>query len=87
MTDVIPADPAQALLSLYDEADLPRNAYLGDGSPIDEADLAAAKAAYDEAAYGFPWRRGDLMIINNMLCAHGRDPFTGARRILVAMTA
>ncbi|MET8337749.1 TauD/TfdA family dioxygenase [Streptosporangium canum] len=77
----------EALLSLYDEADLPRNAYLADGTPIDPADLAAVKAAYDEVSYGFPWRRGDLMIINNMLCAHGREPFTGARRILVAMTA
>ncbi|WP_406318553.1 TauD/TfdA family dioxygenase [Streptosporangium sp. NBC_01639] len=77
----------EALLSLYDEADLPRNAYLADGTPIDPADLAAIKAAYDEASFAFPWRPGDVMIINNMLCAHGREPFTGARRILVAMTA
>ncbi|WP_433217256.1 TauD/TfdA family dioxygenase [Microtetraspora malaysiensis] len=77
----------EALLSLYGEADLPRNAYLADGSPITTADLDAVTAAYDEISYAFPWREGDLMIINNMLCAHGREPFTGARRILVAMTA
>ncbi|MCC5575693.1 TauD/TfdA family dioxygenase [Microtetraspora sp. AC03309] len=77
----------EALLMLYGEADLPRNAYLADGSPIAPADLAAVKAAYDETSYAFPWREGDLMIINNMLCAHGREPYTGARRILVAMTA
>ncbi|WP_067186416.1 TauD/TfdA family dioxygenase [Microtetraspora niveoalba] len=77
----------EALLTLYGEEDLPRNAYFADGSPISAADLAAVKAAYDETSYGFPWREGDLMVIDNMLCAHGREPFTGARRILVAMTA
>ncbi|MBG0832465.1 TauD/TfdA family dioxygenase [Planomonospora sp. ID67723] len=76
----------EALLSLYDEADLPRHAYLGDGSPIGPADLAAIKAAYDEASFSLPWRPGDLMMVDNMLCAHGREPFTGERRILVAMT-
>ena len=77
---------SEALLELYPEEDLPRNAYFADGSPIPQADLAAIKAAYDEVSYAFPWQPGDIMVINNMLMAHGREPFTGKRRILVAMT-
>lgn len=77
---------SEALLELYPEADLPRNAYLGDGAPIPAEDLATIRAVYDEVSYTFPWQPGDIMVINNMLMAHGREPFTGTRRILVAMT-
>lgn len=41
---------------------------------------------YDEGSYAFPWQPGDIMVIDNMLMAHGREPFTGKRRIIVAMT-
>ncbi|MFY1676223.1 MULTISPECIES: TauD/TfdA family dioxygenase [unclassified Streptomyces] len=31
------------------------------------------------------WRPGDLLLVDNVLAAHGRDPFRGARKIVVAM--
>ncbi|MDT7805436.1 MAG: hypothetical protein QOI78_8869 [Actinomycetota bacterium] len=77
---------SEALLELYPEADLPRNAYFADGRPIPDADLEKIREVYDEVSYAFPWQAGDVMVINNMLHAHGREPFTGKRRILVAMT-
>ena len=77
---------SEALLEMYPEEDLPRNAYLADGSPIPAEDLATIRSVYDEVSYAFPWQPGDIMVINNMLMAHGREPFTGKRRILVAMT-
>lgn len=81
-------DPAvgEALLEMYGEDDLPRNARFADGSTIPDDDIAAIRAAYDEASLPRPWEEGDVMVINNMLMAHGREPFTGPRRILVAMT-
>lgn len=39
-----------------------------------------------ELAVDGPWRAGDLMLIDNVLVAHGRRPFEGARRVLVAMS-
>jgi len=33
----------------------------------------------------FPWQPQDVMLLDNMLTAHGRAPFKGSRRILVAM--
>lgn len=76
----------EVLLETYGEDGLPRNAHLGDGSPIPDADLVAIRAAYDRASLVLPWRPGDVMLVNNLLMAHGREPFTGDRRILVAMT-
>jgi alpha-ketoglutarate-dependent taurine dioxygenase len=32
------------------------------------------------------WNTGDLLVIDNVLVGHGRRPFTGSRRVLVAMT-
>jgi alpha-ketoglutarate-dependent taurine dioxygenase len=77
---------SEALLELCPEADLPRNAYFADGSPIPLADLEKIREVYDEVSYAFRWQAGDIMVINNMPAAHGREPFTGKRRILVAMT-
>jgi len=79
-------DVREALLELGTEQDLPRNAYLGDGSPIPAEAIAEIEAAYARTSLAVPWRPGDVMVVNNMLMAHGRRPYSGERRILVAMS-
>lgn len=66
--------------------DVPRTAAHADGSPIDPADLEAISDAFAHEAVRLPWRAGDVLLLDNMLVAHGRDPFEGPRRIIVAMT-
>lgn len=73
------------LLRTTVEEDLTRNAYYGDGSAIDEETLEEIRAVYRECAVTFPWRRGDVLLVNNLLTAHGRNTYQGARRVLVAM--
>lgn len=75
----------EALLSFIDEEDLPRQAFYGDGTPIETAVLEEIRAVYQCHAVQFPWRNGDIMMLDNMLVAHGRTPFKGSRKILVAM--
>ncbi|WP_040701087.1 TauD/TfdA family dioxygenase [Nocardia vinacea] len=76
----------EALLLSYPDGDLPRNAYHGDGSPLAADDLGRIDEVYRECALTIPWQRGDLMVVDNMVAAHGRMPYRGARRVLVAMT-
>jgi alpha-ketoglutarate-dependent taurine dioxygenase len=80
-------DPAvvELLLEEFGEENLPRNTYYGDGSPIDPADFRSVRDAYEAAAIRFPWEQGDVLLLDNMLMAHSRSPFTGARRVVVGM--
>ena len=33
----------------------------------------------------FPWNEGDILMLDNMQVAHGRNPFSGERKIIVSM--
>jgi alpha-ketoglutarate-dependent taurine dioxygenase len=81
-------DPSvrEALLAEKTEEEFPRNACYGDGTRIDDSVIEEIRQAYKTAAVTFDWQSGDILMIENMLVAHGRAPFTGARRILVAMS-
>src|SRR3954447_9454039 len=73
------------LLAALPEAELPNQTFYGDGSPIPPEVTDALRDAYARATVRVPWERGDLLLLDNMLAAHARDPFRGARRVLTAM--
>jgi alpha-ketoglutarate-dependent taurine dioxygenase len=64
---------------------LPFNTGLGDGIPLTAADLESINTAYENATVRRAWQPGDLLLVDNILTAHARDPFRGERRIVVAM--
>jgi alpha-ketoglutarate-dependent taurine dioxygenase len=74
-----------SMLSMFREEDLPRNVYYGDGTPIEDSAVAEISALYDQQAVRFQWQAGDIILLDNMMIAHARDPFEGTRKILVAM--
>ncbi len=73
------------LREMFDEQDLPTNTYYGDGSPIADDVTDHLRACYRAEQRRFDWEPDDVLLVDNMLCAHGREPFTGPRRIAVAM--
>lgn len=58
-----------------------------DGSPIPRADLYHIMSVLEQNAVNFPWQKGDVMVLDNVLAMHGREPFQGPRRVLTALTA
>jgi alpha-ketoglutarate-dependent taurine dioxygenase len=81
----LPLDIRECLLREFKEEDLPSNTYYGDGLPIEEATLDELREIYASETVMFQWQKGDLLMLENMLVAHGRAPFKGERKIVVAM--
>lgn len=75
----------QALLAVLAPGDLPRNVTFGDGGAIADDAVAAVLRAAVQTAVRFTWRRGDMLVLDNLSVAHGRSPFDGDRLILVAV--
>lgn len=83
----LPGREAEFLLSLAESGeDVPHWVTYGDGSPIPAADLDAVRVAAGRNKLSVGWQPGDLMVIDNMLVLHGREPFTGERSVIVSMT-
>jgi len=80
-------DPAikDALLNQFGEEGLPRNVYYGDGERIPDSVVDELRRIYEEQAMSFKWEQGDILMVDNMLVAHGRRSFIGPRKIVVAM--
>lgn len=76
----------RALEGEYGIEGLPYNTCYGDGSPIEPEVAEALRAAYAAEKVVFPWRDGDVMLLDNMSVAHAREPYTGEREVVVAMT-
>jgi alpha-ketoglutarate-dependent taurine dioxygenase len=57
-----------------------------DGTPIPDAYVEQVQNRGLDHAVNVDWRPGDVLLIDNVLVAHGRRPFEGSRRVLVAMS-
>ncbi len=76
----------EGLVDLVGFEGVPRNVYYGDGSPIEDSVMDEIRGSYASHRRSFAWQAGDLLLLDNMLIAHGRDSFRGTRSVLVAMT-
>ena len=81
----IGAEARDQLLETYGESGLPRNAYYGDGTPFEAPELEQIRQAYRAEEIVFPWESGDVLMVDNMLTAHARKPYSGPRRVIVGM--
>jgi alpha-ketoglutarate-dependent taurine dioxygenase len=75
---------ADVLLSLGRDQ-IPNNTYYADGTEIEPEVMEELQEAYRAEAVSFRWHKGDILMLDNMLVAHGREPFTPPREVVVGM--
>lgn len=73
------------LADIYGADGLPFNTFHGNGDPVGADVVQLVNETYEAATAREPWQPGDLLILDNIRTAHGRDPFTGPREVLAAM--
>ena len=75
------------LLASGIEEDLPLFSSFGDGTPIGTDAIQEIIKTVNNEAVIRPWDKGDFVMVENMLVAHGRKSYTGDRQIVVSMTS
>ena len=75
----------KTLLQICGEEGLPTHCFFGDGTSMTDAELDVVRQVMWDNAVIFPWEQGDMLVLDNILTAHGRMPFDGPRKVLVAM--
>jgi alpha-ketoglutarate-dependent taurine dioxygenase len=76
---------ATDLYDILEPDEFPQYVTFADGSPVPDAFVEQIQARGLAHAVDVTWRSGDVLLIDNVLAAHGRRPFEGSRRVLVAM--
>jgi alpha-ketoglutarate-dependent taurine dioxygenase len=78
-------DPA-TMAAVVPEHLRPQSVSFADGSPIPDEFIKHVQETGLSLSLETDWQVGDVLLIDNVAVAHGRRPFTGDRRILVAMS-
>jgi hypothetical protein len=79
-------ETSQELYDILSPDEFPQYVTFADDTPIPDAYIEQIRDRGLAAAVDVEWRVGDVLLIGNILVAHGRRPFEGTRRVLVAMS-
>ncbi len=81
----LPSQTQDIFEQLFD-GEYPNDTLYGDGSPIESEVIDMLKDAYEKHKVKFDWQQGDMLMVDNMLMAHGRESYEGERLILTGMS-
>ena len=72
-------DVREYLVELYGEDGLPFNTCFGNGEPIGKDIVDLINGVYEANTAREPWQAGDLMLVDNIRTAHGREAYRAPR--------
>ncbi|GLZ52634.1 TauD/TfdA family dioxygenase [Actinomycetospora sp. NBRC 106378] len=78
-------DVREYLVELHGPDGLPFTTRFGDGEPIGQDVVDVINEAYTAHTLREPWQAGDLLVLDNIRTAHGRDAYEGDRTVVVGM--
>lgn len=68
-----------------DYAERPYVTGFGNGDLLSDAEFLAIHAELERRKVSFRWQAGDVVLVENKLTAHGREPFSGERDVQVML--
>lgn len=84
-TNADASQAAQLVAAVGGEDRLPRHVTYGDGERIEDDVLARIQQAVETCAVSIKLQRGEVLVDDNIRVAHAREPYSGPRKLLVAM--
>lgn len=77
----------EAMMTIYESPEeFPMYVTLGNGEDIGEDVIKEVLKTIDNIKVAPAWQKNELLIIDNVLVSHGRSPFKGERKVVVAMS-
>lgn len=81
----LPQPLRDLLVRQLTDRDLPHQTLYGNADPIEPETMKIIRQAYADETVLFSWEVGDLLILDNLVFAHGRESFEGPREILACL--
>lgn len=74
------------IMQSFSENEYPYHTFYGDGTHVDPEVVALIQQIYLEEQVTFDWHKGDVLMVDNLSVAHGRQSFEGERLVLTALS-
>lgn len=81
----LPVQTRAILTKMYGPEGLPRQATFGDGVAIPDETINEINSALNRHTQLIRWEPDDVVLLDNLRFAHGRQPFVGKRTVHVSM--
>lgn len=81
----LPAAVREPIQEMFANQAIKSGIYLGDGTALSDEEIDIFTSLFDRHEVSWVWQPGDIMLLDNLLTAHGRNPFEGTRDIQVGL--
>lgn len=81
----LPREVREPIQEMFGNQVIKSGIYLGDGTELSDEEIDIFTSLFDRHEVSWLWQPGDIMLLDNLLTAHGRNPYEGTRDVQVGL--